>query len=141
MDFREGDDEEIEVHTETTVKIERSLYNKLKLIAKKKNKDLKNTINCVVKNYVNREELFEHYKPFLFIVTAKDQSLYIKDEKLNKLVEVSLKYKDQKSNEILIYCHECNTDYCVHTSFALASNELGEIQFQIKKTTTNTSAK
>ena len=139
MDFSEGDDDEIGNPTETTVKIERSLYNRLKLIAKKKEKDLKNTLNCVVRSYVTREELFERYKPLLFIVSTKDSSLYIKDEKQNKLVEVSLKYKDSKSNEIVIYCNECASDYCVHTTFALASNELGELQLKVKKT--NTSAK
>jgi hypothetical protein len=118
---------------EATIKLERNTYNKLKAIVKKQDKEVKNTVKCIIRNYVNREELFERYSPLLYIVTVKDCSMFIKDDKLNELVEVILRYKDSKSNLIEIFCHGCKTDYCVHVAFAVASNELGQLDLKILK--------
>lgn len=117
---------------EATVKLERNTYERLKTVVRKQEKDIKNTVNSMVRNYVNREYLFERYKPFLYIVTLKECSMFIKDDKINKLLEVVLRYLDNKSNDLIIYCQECDTDYCVHTAFALASNELGQLDLKIR---------
>lgn len=129
------DEVDIETIGESTVKIERGIYNRLKLIVKKKDKDVKNTLNKMVKNYVTKEELFEIYSPLLYIVTKKDSSIFIKDEKEGKLVEVILQYQDRDGNEdtIIIYCENCKSEYCVHTAFAMGSSELGELQIRDKK--------
>lgn len=131
----ENEEEKGLYHEEATVKLYKKTYNKLKVIVKKKEKDIKHTINSMVSNYVAREELFEIYRPFLYIVTVKDASLFIKDEKHNILVEVVLRYKDQKTNDsnVVIWCNACDTDYCVHTAFALASNELGQLELKIRR--------
>lgn len=127
-------DDDNEGSSEATVKVERGIYNRLKLVVRKKDRDVKNTLNKMVKNFVTKEELFERYSPLLHVVTSKDSSIYIKDEKEGKLVEVILRFKDVKSNDstIEIYCSECKSDYCVHTAFAMASNELGELNIKRK---------
>lgn len=113
-----------------TVKIDRNFYNRLKLLVKKKETDIQTTVNKLVKNFVTKEEIFEKYSPLLSIVNKHESSIFIKDWKVGPIVEVILKYKDDTNDKIVLYCCSDKSEYCVHTVFAAASDEIGELKIQ-----------
>ena len=122
---------------EITVKVDRGIYTRLKtLLSKNTNKkyrvDTKHAVNKITKEFVEKQELFERYSPFLEIINVMGNSMYIKDEKKNMLAEVRLNYTDTITDNILLECQLCKTDYCVHTAFCLGSEKLGELNTRVR---------
>jgi hypothetical protein len=136
---RDDDDERL-----SSIKLDSKIYNRLKILAKKKDTTIKKTITQMVENYIGKEELFQRYSPLLHIITKTNSSLFLKDEKEGKIVEVFLKYKESRSNDntITIYCDNCKSDYCVHTSFVMGSSDIGELKLKkcVKNSNNNNGA-
>lgn len=110
-----------------TVNLEINLYMKLAEIAKNKNTNLRKYVNDIVSYMVEREEMLLRMEPFLHIISAQDNSLFIKDSKIDKVAEVVLSV-DQETGKYSLHCRlDDNSTDCVHVAFARASNELGQL--------------
>ena len=65
--------------------------------------------------------------PFLQIISTQENSLFIKDAKLDKVAEVVLSV-DQETNKLSLHCRlDDNYTDCVHVAYTRASNELGRL--------------
>lgn len=119
---------------EVTVKLERELYNKFQDTVEEKHMDVKNTIARMAENYTEREKLFEFFEAYMSLVNVVDNSMFIKDIKKDITAEIKLEYLDHKDDAVKLHCKACKTDYCPHVAFALASDELGQLHLNLKKT-------
>ena len=69
---------------------------------------------------LEKDEFLKTYAPFLSKKSIDGNSVIMKDDKLNKLVEVT--YKDGK-----FWCDHDEKDCCTHIHFALALPELAKL--------------
>jgi hypothetical protein len=112
-----------------TVKIEREIYNMVGSVVSESEGEIKKFVNELILMNIERLNLLRRYQsPFLSLIHSKDQSLFIKDSKINKVVEVKLFHI--KEDKIALKClDDNNSDSCVHIAFALALPELGKLTF------------
>lgn len=95
--------------------------------------DVKNAVARLVENYTAKLELLEIYPAYMELVTVKDNSMWVKDDKKNMTAEVKLQYISDKEDIVMLKCLTCDTDYCTHVAFALGSDELGKLHINLKR--------
>jgi len=99
-----------------TVNIYRRNYHKLR----ERKYNIKSYVNALVEKDLVEMELREKLKPYLRIVSAEDKSIYVKDDKINQVVEVRASSNDRLELKCL---HDDSSDTCVHVAYCLGSNE------------------
>jgi hypothetical protein len=112
-----------------TVKIERYIYEKLdNFVSEGEKKDF---VNEILLMNLERKLLLRRYHSsslLLCLIHAEDQSLLIKDNKIDKIVEVKLYHvgKD-KDDKVMFKCIEDNSESCIHAVYASALPEVGKL--------------
>jgi len=101
-----------------TVNIYRRNYQKLR----ERKYNIKSYINSLVEKDLLRMELAEKLKPYLRIVSAEDKSIYVKDDKINQVVEV--RASTSNNDRLELRClHDDDSDSCVHVAYCLGRND------------------
>jgi hypothetical protein len=112
--------------TYRTINIENGLYEKIAEIARVKyDTNLRRFLNMRIANIVQREALLDRMSPFLTTVLTQDKSIFIKDTKLDKVLEVLLNVDNE--DKLSLYCKDCESDSCVHVAYSMASIDLGKL--------------
>lgn len=117
---------------EITVKIERDIYDDFQEVLDYKDLEVKNTINKFAKNYSAKQRFLKEYPSYIFLIKIIGNSIFIKDEKKNIIAEVKLDYMGDEKDIMKLQCGTCKTDYCPHVTFAIGSEELGELYVNLK---------
>jgi hypothetical protein len=103
-----------------TVEIFKDTYDTMKAIATKKHWNTKDYINCVLLEAIERDKFLYSYAPSLSKVGYEDNILFIRDAKLGKTTEISLRDR-------FLYCNVCNSKDCVHIHYAFALPEVAKL--------------
>jgi len=101
-----------------TVNIYKHLYEKLK----KRGYEIKGYVNDAVEKDLCSIEFREKLKPYLRFVSSEGKSIYIKDDKINQVVEVQAAIREQGRPELR--CLHDETDGCVHVAYCLNCGEV-----------------
>ena len=108
-----------------TVMLDYSVYDRAARFAKDKyHTSLRKYVNDYLGTALKKEELLERggLKSHLTIVLVQGNHLYVKDDKIEELVDVAYR-EDEKRLE----CLKHGNDECVHVAYCLNSNELGKL--------------
>jgi hypothetical protein len=103
-----------------TVEIFKETYGTMKAIATKKHWSTKNYINNVLLEAIERDKFLYSYAPSLSKLGYEDNILFIRDAKLGKTTEISLRDRS-------LYCNVCNSKDCVHIHYAFALPEMAKL--------------
>jgi hypothetical protein len=103
-----------------TVEIFKETYGTMKAIATKKHWSTKNYINNVLLEAIERDKFLYSYAPSLSKLGYEDNILFIRDAKLGKTTEISLRNRS-------LYCNVCNSKDCVHIHYAFALPEMAKL--------------
>lgn len=103
-----------------TVEIFKETYDTMKAIATKKHWSTKNYINNVLLEAIERDKFLYSYAPSLSKLGYEDNILFIRDAKLGKTTEISLRDRS-------LYCNVCNSKDCVHIHYAFALPEMAKL--------------
>jgi hypothetical protein len=103
-----------------TVEIFKETYDTMKAIATKKHWSTKNYINNVLLEAIERDKFLYSYAPSLSKLGYEDNILFIRDAKLGKTTEISLRNRS-------LYCNVCNSKDCVHIHYAFALPEMAKL--------------
>ena len=87
----------------------------------KSDKSLTRWVSDKLLMVLEKDEFLKGYAPFLSKITVTGNSVIMRDEKLQRLVEVI--YRDNK-----FWCDADEKECCVHVHFALALPELAELK-------------
>ena len=98
------------------------IYDRIARIYKKEktDKSLTQWVSDILLMALEKDNFLKSYAPFLSKITVSGNSVVIRDEKLQRLVEVI--YRDNK-----LWCDVDDEECCVHVHFALALPELAEL--------------
>jgi len=102
-----------------TVNIYKHLYEKLK----KRRYEIKSYVNNVVEKDLFSTELREKMRPYLRFVSSEGKSVYIKDDKINKVVEIEAAVRERGPE---LRCLHDETDGCVHVAYCLNCGEVAK---------------
>ena len=99
------------------------IYDRVAKIYKKEktDKSLTQWVSDKLLLALEKDDFLKSYAPFLSKLTISENSVIIRDEKIQRLVEVI--YRDNK-----FWCNVDEEECCVHVHFALALPELAELQ-------------
>lgn len=99
------------------------IYDRLAKIYRKEktDKSLTQWISDKLLMVLEKDEFLKNYAPFLSKVAIDGNSVILRDEKLQRLVEII--YRDNK-----FWCDADEKECCVHVHFALALPELAELR-------------
>ena len=103
-----------------TVEIFKEPSDTMKAIATKKRWSTKDYINSVLLEAIERDKFLYSYAPSLSKVGYEDNILFIRDAKLGKTAEISLRDRS-------LYCNVCNSKDCVHIHYAFALPEMAKL--------------
>lgn len=103
-----------------TVEIFKGTYDTMKAIATKKHWSTKDYINNVLLEAIERDKFLYSYAPSLSKVGYEGNILFIRDAKLRKTAEISLRDRS-------LYCNVCNSKDCVHIHYAFALPEMAKL--------------
>ena len=103
-----------------TVEIFKETYDSMKAIATKKRWSTKDYINTVLLEAIERDKFLHLYAPLLSKVGYEDNILFIRDAKLGKTTEISLRDRS-------LYCNVCDSKDCVHIHYAFALPEMARL--------------
>ena len=111
-----------------TIKVERSIYEKVSsYVSEGKIRDF---VNETLLMNVERLHIMDRYHaPFLTLVSISASSLFVKDTKLDKIVEVKL--YEKRDNTFILKCsyeERENADTCVHVAYCMGVLELGKLR-------------
>jgi hypothetical protein len=95
-------------------------YDTMKANATKKHWSTKDYINNVLLEAIERDKFLYSYAPSLSKVGYEDNILFIRDAKLGKTAEISLRDRS-------LYCNVCNSKDCVHIHYAFALPEMAKL--------------
>ncbi len=99
----------------------KEIYNNIGI-----DKGISGWISDILSLYVMKHEFLKIYAPYLSYIAVHDNELYIKDNKIDKIVEITI--RDNK-----IYCKYCERDNCIHAMYAIALLEIGKLTKYLKK--------
>ncbi len=99
------------------------IYDRLAKIYKKEktDKSLTQWISEKLLMVLEKDEFLKNYAPFLSKIAVNESSVILRDEKIQRLVEII--YRDNK-----FWCDVDEEECCVHVHFALALPELAELK-------------
>ncbi|HKH85476.1 MAG TPA: hypothetical protein VKA40_02915 [Nitrososphaera sp.] len=103
-----------------TVEIFKETYDTMKANATKKHWSTKDYINNVLLEAIERDKFLYSYAPSLSKVGYEGNILFIRDAKLGKTAEISLRDRS-------LYCNVCNSKDCVHIHYAFALPEMAKL--------------
>jgi hypothetical protein len=103
-----------------TVEIFKETYDTMKANATKKHWSTKDYINNVLLEAIERDKFLYSYAPSLSKVGYEGNILFIRDAKLGKTTEISLRDRS-------LYCNVCNSKDCVHIHYAFALPEMAKL--------------
>lgn len=112
-----------------TIKIEKHIYEKLEsFISEGERKDF---VNELLLMNLERLKLLRQYRtPFLSFLYAENQSILVRDSKLNRVFEVKLYHIKNKDNGAIGFkCIEDDSETCVHAAYVSALPEVGKLDF------------
>jgi hypothetical protein len=113
--------------TRHPVNISTEAYINSKELAEKKNVTLVNYVNSVLVDNAKKVNFLTRYTNHIKEDYISEDTIYLKDSKLNKTAIVKLKEHtdpDLPDSRITIYCETCDSDSCIHVRFTLASNSI-----------------
>jgi hypothetical protein len=110
------------------IPIREEVYLKLQIIHDNIDidKSMSGWISDLLALYVMKHEFLEIFAPHLSYIVTHNNELYIKDNKIDKIVEITI--IDNK-----IYCKYCERDNCIHAMYAIALLEIGKLTKYLKK--------
>lgn len=114
-----------------TVNIYDKTYRKIKEILLERGGTITDFINETLMGYVDKDSFLAMYAPNLKQELQSDDTLYIKDKKLDKIAIVRLKIypdTDLDNSGFYGYCETCNSDNCIHVRYSLASGSLMQLR-------------
>lgn len=99
------------------------IYDRIAKIYKKEktDKSLTQWISDKLLMVLEKDEFLKSYAPFLSKIAVNENSVILRDEKLQRLVEII--YRNNK-----FWCDVDEKECCVHVHFALALPELVELK-------------
>ena len=99
------------------------IYDRVAKIYKKEktDKSLTQWISDKLLMVLEKDEFLKSYAPFLSKIATNENSVIVRDEKLQRLVEIV--YRNNK-----FWCDVDEKECCVHVHFALALPELVELR-------------
>lgn len=103
-----------------TVEIFKETYDIMKAMAAKKHWNVKDYINTILIETIDKDKFLQRYAPFLVKVGFEDNILFVKDSKINKTAEIYLR-------DHTLYCNICELKDCVHIHYALALPEISKL--------------
>jgi len=103
-----------------TVEIFKETYDTMKANATKKHWSTKDYINNVLLEAIERDKFLYSYAPSLSKVGYEGNILFIRDAKLGKTAEISLRDRS-------LYWNVCNSKDCVHIHYAFALPEMAKL--------------
>ena len=107
-----------------TITVKESLFKELERVWKEKGQNKYRSFSSWVSELLGyvleRDGIIRLCAPYLQSVGADDNILYIKDHKLKKIAEISIKHSN-------LYCNICRSEYCIHTAFSIAIPEVARI--------------
>jgi hypothetical protein len=103
----------------TMVKIENTIYARVKAKAAEKGQNIQTYVNDLLLMNVEKDEFLKKYAPH-FSATVGEHAIYIYDSKKDKSFEIRLK-------DVKPVCITEESDSCEHIRFALAIPEVGRI--------------
>jgi hypothetical protein len=103
-----------------TVEVFKETYDAMKAVATKKHWSTKDYINTVLLEAIERDKFLQSYAPSLSKVGYEDNILFIRDAKLGKTAEISLRDR-------CLYCNICDSKDCVHIHYAFALPEVAKL--------------
>ncbi len=84
---------------------------------KETSKSFSRFINDLIVDRIEADESLSFMAPFMEKALLKDNSIMIKDNKLQRLVEVQIRGKE-------LICFQCKKNDCVHVGFSFAIPEV-----------------
>ena len=114
-----------------TVNIYDKTYRKIKEILLDKGGTITDFINDTLMGYVDRDSFLAMYAPNLKQELQTEDSIYIKDKKLDKIAIVRLRIypdTDLENSGYYGYCETCNSESCIHVRYTLASGSIMQLQ-------------
>lgn len=123
------------------VNLDRDVHDKLVQFLEKKvgpeaKREIEKNLTKITKEFLDKQEILEHYKPFLHIVDVRNNILYVDDpkqESTKRVIAVEAKPIDNNSDKIYLQCTRCNLTDCVHVAFCASSEKLGELNLNVKR--------
>jgi hypothetical protein len=112
-----------------TILLDLAVYEKAANIAQSHDMPLRKFVNEYLVNAFRREELVNRFRPSFRIVHTEGNSVFIKDDTTNKVIEVVL--LTEQNDKVSIECIEDKSSDCVHVSYTLMSNEVGRLKLSI----------
>lgn len=103
-----------------TVEIFKQTYDVMKANAEKRRWKVKDLINTVLAEAIERDRFLQSYAPYLSKIGYEDNVLFIKDSKLGKTAEVYLRDR-------ALYCNICESKDCIHIHYSLALPEVAKL--------------
>ncbi|MCS6768762.1 MAG: hypothetical protein NZ888_06335 [Candidatus Nitrosocaldus sp.] len=102
------------------IKIE--IYNKIKEEHKIRNIEysVSRWVSDLLLMNIEKYEYLRLYAPYISYKGVHENELFLRDEKLDRIVEVVLKDRT-------LFCRYCNKDDCIHIHYALVLPELGRL--------------
>lgn len=74
---------------------------------------------------IERYEYLRLYAPYISYKGVHDNELFLRDEKLDRIVEVVLK-------DLTLFCRYCNRDDCIHVHYTMILPEFSKLIKNIK---------
>jgi hypothetical protein len=103
-----------------TVEIFKETYDIMKLNAGKKHWNVKDYVNSVLLEAIERDRFLQSYAPSLSKIGYEGSILFIRDARKNETTEIYLR-------ERALYCNVCDEKDCVHIHYALALPETAKL--------------
>ncbi|MGI0025261.1 MAG: hypothetical protein ACREA4_08975 [Nitrososphaera sp.] len=100
-----------------TVEIFKETYDAMKTVAERNRWNMKDYINSVLREVIERNRFLQAYAPYLLKVGCEGNILFIKDSKLGKTSEIQLRDRT-------LFCNICESKDCTHIHYALALPEV-----------------
>ncbi len=117
-----------------SILIREGIYNKLqekyiKVVEREKNiiEEQLTSFTYWVNNYlldvIEEDELLSKYAPALSFIGVEGNTIFIKDDLKDRIVEVKAYVMPTK----ILWCEECNSSDCLHVGFSFAIKEVNRI--------------
>lgn len=113
-----------------SIKLDRNVHSKLETFIEKGNRGdggIRRFVNETIDMSVNMHTLTEHiFEPFLSLVVAQDNSIFVNDAKAGKVMQVRVSYVAE-TERVELMCVSDRSKSCIHVAFCLRIPELGKL--------------
>lgn len=103
-----------------TVNVYRDIYDKYKIKAEQERSGLKEYLNELLQNLIDKEEFVDLRLGHINIDSVQDNRVTLKDMKERRLIDVYMKNDE-------LFCEHDNSTCCIHVRRVWASTKMGKL--------------